>query len=160
MVFAPNHPIPWKEKIQKHIDKLDYGNKDISGIPGQDDGLLNSWLGTSLKISPREQVSFLEKMLATSLEVSKDAQIKTKSVMEKKNAQGQAILWKGWKLFAKTGGGQDAQRWFVGWGEKGEDKIVFAQYIGMIQDTPAIRVRAPMALDLAKESIEKLLEHM
>ena len=29
-----------KEKFQNYIEKLNYGNKDISGTPGQDDGLL------------------------------------------------------------------------------------------------------------------------
>ena len=149
-----------KEKFQKYIDRLDYGNKDISGTPGQNDGLCNSWLGSSLKISPQEQVRLLEKMLATSLDLSRDAQIKTKGIMRRKDATDQAVSWQGWALFGKTGGGQGVHRWFVGWIEKGESKIVFAQYIGLTRDTPAIRARAPMALDIAKKNIEKLLKQM
>lgn len=145
-----------KEKLQEYVNKLYYGNKDISGTPGQDDGLLNSWLETSLKISPREQVEFLEKMLNTSLDISKDAQIKTMEIMVKIDENGQPIEWKGWKLYGKTGGGTGCNRWFVGWIEKGEDKIVFAQYIGLTKDTSEVRASAPRAIDAAKENIVEL----
>ena len=146
-----------KEKFQEYVNKLNYGNKDISGTPGKDDGLLNSWLETSLKISPQEQVELLEKMLATSLDVSKNAQIKTREIMVKKDPEGQPIEWNGWKVYGKTGGGTGCNRWFIGWVEKGEDKIIFAQYIGLTKDTPEIRVNTPMAIDLAKENIIGLL---
>src|ERR1700733_1977545 len=65
-----------KEKFQEYVSKLNYGNQDVSGTLGKDDGLLNSWLGTSLKISVCEQVEFLEKLLANELDVSKEAQEK------------------------------------------------------------------------------------
>lgn len=146
-----------KEKFQKYVNKLNYGNKDVSGTPGKDDGLLNSWLETSLKISPREQVEFLEKMLATSLNVSKEAQIMTREIMVKKDLEGQPIEWNGWKLYGKTGGGTGCHRWFIGWVEKGEDRIVFAQYIGLMKDTPDLRASTPMAIDVAKENILAIL---
>lgn len=146
-----------KEKFQEYVNKLNYGNKDVSGTPGQDDGLLNSWLETSLKISPREQVELLEKMLATSLDISKEAQIKTREIMVKKDQEGQPTEWNGWKLYGKTGGGTGCYRWFIGWVERGEDTIIFAQYIGLMKDTPDLRASTPMAIDSAKENILDLL---
>lgn len=145
-----------KEKFQEYVNRLNYGNKDVSGTPGQDDGLLNSWLETSLKISPQEQVEVLEKMLANSLDISKDAQNKTVEIMVKKDIDGQPIEWGGWKLYGKTGGGTGCHRWFIGWVEKGEDKIVFAQYIGLTKDTPELRASTPLAIDVAKENILEL----
>lgn len=145
-----------KDKFQEYVNKLNYGNKDISGTPGQGDGLLNSWLETSLKISPREQVELLEKMLNSSLDISKDAQVKTMEIMVKKDENGQPIEWNDWKLYGKTGGGTGCNRWFIGWIEKGKDKIVFVQYIGLMKDTPEIRASAPMAIDAAKENILEL----
>ncbi len=145
-----------KQKFQEYVNKLNYGNKDVSGTPGKDDGLLNSWLETSLKISPREQVEFLEKMLGTSLDVSKEAQIKTVEIMVKRDEDGQPIEWDGWKVYGKTGGGTGCHRWFIGWVKKGEDRIVFAQYVGLMQDTPENRASAPLAIDAAKENIMAL----
>lgn len=113
------------EKFQEYISKkLTYGNGDVSGTPGQNDGLVNSWLGTSLHISPREQVAFLEKLIAHKLDLSEDAQKKTKEIMDR------AEDWNGWKLYGKTGGGSGNDGWFIGWIEKEEAQpIVFAQYL-------------------------------
>jgi beta-lactamase class D len=147
-----------KEKFQAYINKLDYGNRDVSGTPGQDDGLLNSWLETSLKISPREQVEFLEKMLNHTLDLSKNAQDKTIEIMVKKDKDGQPVEWDGWKVYGKTGGGTGCNRWFIGWVEKGKEKIIFAQYIGLEKDTPELRASAPMAIDAAKENIMSLIK--
>lgn len=146
-----------KEKFKAYVNKLNYGNKDVSGTPGQDDGLLNSWLQTSLKISPREQVELLDKMVSGQLELSRDAQKKTMEIMVKKETNGQPIEWGGWKLFGKTGGGTGCDRWFIGWVEKGEERIIFAQYVGLTKDTPELRASAPIAIDLAKENILKLI---
>lgn len=146
-----------KEKFQAYVNKLNYGNKDVSGTPGKDDGLLNSWLETSLKISPREQVELLEKMLNHELDLSKDAQEKTIEIMIKRDKDDQPIEWNGWKVYGKTGGGTGRHRWFIGWVEKGKKKIVFAQYIGLTKDTPEVRASTPMAIDVAKENVLKLI---
>ncbi len=112
-----------KEKFQNYVAKLKYGNMDVTGTPGKDDGLLNSWLATSLLISPLEEVEFLEKLLANKLEVSREAQEKTKEIMDRKEE------WNGWKLYGKTGGGTGNNGWFIGWVEKDNRHIVFAQYL-------------------------------
>ena len=113
-----------KEKFQGYVSKLNYGNKDVSGTPGKDDSLLKSWLGTSLEISPREQVEFLEKLLTHTLPLSEDAQVKTREIMDRKET------WNEWKLYGKTGGGNFNNGWFIGWIEKdGTQPIVFAQYL-------------------------------
>lgn len=114
-----------KKKFQEYVSKLNYGNKDVSGTPDKDDSLLNSWLGTSLEISPREQVEFLEKLFANEPELSKYAQEKTKEVMDREEE------WVGWKLYGKTGGGSGRNGWFVGWIEKGDQRIIFAQYLDL-----------------------------
>jgi beta-lactamase class D len=146
-----------KENFQAYVNKLNYGNKDTSGTTGQDDGLLNSWLETSLKISPQEQVELLEKMLAGDLKLSHDAQKKTKDIMVKKDIDGQPIRWNGWNLYGKTGGGTGCHRWFIGWVEKGEERIVFAQYIGLTKDSPKLRAAAALAIDAAEENILPLM---
>jgi beta-lactamase class D len=134
-----------KEKFQNYINKFNYGNKDVSGTPGKDDGLLIAWLGTSLKISPQEQVDFLKKLLSNKLGVSKEAHEKTREVMNRQEE------WNGWKLFGKTGGGTWPTGWFVGWIEKGDQKIIFAQYVEF-QDSSLSGI-GRLAKDIVKEKI-------
>ena len=52
------------ERMQEYIDKIGYGNKDISG------GLTTFWLGSSLQISALEQVDLLNKLYSGQLPFS------------------------------------------------------------------------------------------
>ncbi len=119
--------------FKQYVQKFHYGNEDISGDPGERNGLSRSWLSSSLQISPEEQVQFLERMKAGRLPVSKKAETMTEH-----------ILWietlsQGWQLFGKTGTGYrmnaqgvvDKERmagWFVGWLERGTERVFFAYY--------------------------------
>lgn len=139
------------ELFNQYASKLTYGNRDFSGTPGQNDGLLNSWLGTSLEISPHEQVQFLEKLLANELDFTQDAQIKTKKIMDREEE------WDGWKLYGKTGGGSRNNGWFIGWIEKDNQQIVFAQYLDLSDsnlDLEGILPQKTVGLT-AKEVIKK-----
>ena len=46
--------------FQSHIDALAYGNRDLSGDPAARTACRHAWLSSSLKISPREQLAFLQ----------------------------------------------------------------------------------------------------
>lgn len=111
------------ETFKKYVSDLQYGNKDVSGTPGKNDGLLNAWLGTSLEISPLEQLKLLEKLLTKSLPLSKEAQEKTIEILDRHET------WDGWKVYGKTGGGYGTQGWFIGWIEKDDCQIAFVQYL-------------------------------
>lgn len=142
-----------KEKFKDYVAKLNYGNMDVTGTPGKEDGLLNAWLGTSLEISPREQLEFLEKLLTDTLAVSKDAQEKTREIMDREEE------WEGWKLYGKTGGGHGRNGWFIGWIEKGKERIVFAQYLDLGDsgfDMTGLPTEGPVGL-IAKEVIKREL---
>ena len=39
--------------------------------------------------------------------------------------------WNGWKLYGKTGGGSRDNGWYIGWIEKDEKQIIFAQYLDL-----------------------------
>jgi beta-lactamase class D len=121
------------DKFKAYVDQFDYGNRDVSGNPGKNDGLTQSWLGSSLKISPHEQVVFMTKLLSHNLGVSNDATAKTLAIMPEFSSAD-------WKVFGKTGtnwlrksdGEYDRSKpigWFVGWAEKDGRKIVFAKLI-------------------------------
>ena len=135
--------------FQKYVDMFQYGNKDISGTAGKNDGLTHSWLVSSLLISPREQVAFIEKLLSHQLGVSDKAYAQTIAIIpEFKSGE--------WRVFGKTGSGfvRDAngksdrskpQGWFVGFAEKDGKRIIFAKFI--LDDKPSDTYGGPMARD-------------
>ena len=121
------------DTFKAYVDAFGYGNRDVSGTPGKDDGLTHSWLGSSLQISPREQAGFVVKLLNCDLGVAKEACAKTIAVTPDFPA-GE------WSVHGKTGtswmrgrdGAYDRTQplgWFVGWADKGDQKIVFAKRI-------------------------------
>ncbi len=122
------------EKFQAYVTKFDYGNKDLTGDKGSNNGLTNAWLSSSLQISAIEQVAFLEKMLTGKLPIKPQAYAMTKQILfveELKN---------GWTLYGKTGTGslinKDGSKnpdldhgWFVGWIEKGAHYVIFSNHL-------------------------------
>ena len=120
------------ESFGDYIRKLDYGNRDTSGRPGQDDGLTESWLSSSLVISADEQARFMRRIVARDLPVSAKALDMTIRIIPRFAADD------GWNVQGKTGSGWlrrkngklDRSRpvgWFVGWAEKDGRRIAFAR---------------------------------
>lgn len=129
------------EKIQYYLQLLEYGNQDMSG------GVTSAWLSSSLKISPKEQVDFIQKIIRSEIPISNDALQMTKSLLFVDELSG------GWKLFGKTGLGKDANGeigWFVGWIEKDGDAFVFAYNIQDLKVDPTRRI--PRVKQLLVES--------
>lgn len=116
------------EKIQNYVTSMDYGNKDMSGGFGEPGPTSVAWINSSLKISPKEQVSFIQKIVQGKLPISPNAIQMTKTLLFKEE------LPRGWKLFGKTGAGEEdgsalEHSWFVGWIEKGRSFFPFAYLI-------------------------------
>jgi beta-lactamase class D len=103
--------------MQKALDALSYGNRDISG------GIDRFWLGSSLEISADEQVEFLRKLARGTLPFSR----RTMEIVRRITILEQTP---GYTLHGKTGfadmPGNRAVGWFVGWVEKGDDLFCFA----------------------------------
>jgi beta-lactamase class D len=121
-------------RFQIYVDEFQYGNEDVSGDPGKHDGLTRAWLTSSLKISPLEEVSFLEKLVNRQLPVTSHAFDMTDQITEITQLPG------GWDVHGKTGtgfprntdGSDDEAHgwgWFVGWATKGTHTLVFARLI-------------------------------
>lgn len=134
------------EKFKNYLDKFDYGNKDVSGTPGKNDGLTESWLENSLKISSREQVEFIEKLGNRKLPVSKQAIENTVKIIALENVGDD------WKLYGKTGSGAQIGR-FVGWVEKGNRRIFFAQDVVEEAFFHAGLAGGKIAKELAKDNL-------
>ncbi len=111
-------------KFQDYITRFDYGNKDVTGTKGTNDGLLNAWLFTSLTICAREQAGFIHKLLSRELRVTDTAYDMTIASMPR-------FMAGDWQVLGKTGSGtteQGAQQgWFVGWAQRGTQQIIFTK---------------------------------
>lgn len=121
------------EDFATYIARLNYGNRDVSGDPGQNNGLTHAWLRSSLVISPDEQVAFLRRIDAKALGLSDKAYEMTIASLPTFESAG------GWKVRGKTGSGWHRdkagkpdptrpQGWFVGWAERGGRTLVFARF--------------------------------
>lgn len=122
------------ERFQRYVTSFRYGNEDVAGDPGEHNGLTHAWLSSSLKISPLEQLTFLEKIVKRQLPVTAHAYEMTNRITAVGERPG------GWEIHGKTGTGfpvkadgtRDSDRafgWFVGWAIKGGRTLVFARLI-------------------------------
>jgi bla regulator protein BlaR1 len=104
-----------EKAMQEYIDKIGYGNKDISG------GIDKFWLQSSIEISPMEQVELLRKMYHYELPFAKENIDIVKKIMILSTENG--TVFRG-----KTGSGGKNNNyingWFVGYAEK-EGKVYF-----------------------------------
>ncbi|MEW6642917.1 MAG: penicillin-binding transpeptidase domain-containing protein [Pseudomonadota bacterium] len=112
------------ERMQKYIDALDYGNRDIGG------GIDRFWLTGSLRIDPVQQVDFVDRLRREALPVAKRAQQLTRDILPEVKV-GDAVIRSKTGLIGvddKTegGGARSSVGWLVGWVEKGDRPTVFA----------------------------------
>jgi beta-lactamase class D/CubicO group peptidase (beta-lactamase class C family) len=117
-----------KARFAAYTRRFEYGNADVSG-DARNDGLTASWLGSSLRISPLGQLSFLGRVVNRQLGVSEKAYEMTARLTR----YGQPV--EGWSVNGKTGSGSGFG-WYVGWAEKGGRKYVFARLIEKEQRDP------------------------
>lgn len=131
------------EKIQSYLSSMEYGNEDLSGGLAPPGPTHVAWINSSLKISPKEQVDFLQKMICERLPISTNAIQMTKSLLYKEE------LPEGWKLFGRTGYG-----WFVGWIEKDHRFFPFAYHIHEQKIDPDQRIQRVKQLLLESNVIQ------
>lgn len=60
-------------KIQNYLTSIEYGNQDASGELADLRPLNPFWINSSVEISPKEQVDFLQKMIGAQLPISSRA---------------------------------------------------------------------------------------
>ncbi len=144
------------QRFADYAAAFDYGNADVSGDPGKDNGLTRAWLSSSLRISPLEQVAFLTRMVDGQLPVSAHAHSMTEAIMT------ETQLPDGWTVHGKTGAGASVALngrpvrdhpigWFVGWASRDGRDIVFVrmtQYSKRPKLSPGFDTRDRLLADL------------
>jgi beta-lactamase class D len=107
-----------QERMQKYVDLLEYGNRDIGG------GIDQFWLTGNLRIDPVQQVDFLDRLRRGALPVSKRSQDLARDILPVTKVGESTIRAKSGLLGAERGA--PSLGWMVGWAEKGEAHTVFA----------------------------------
>jgi len=106
------------ERMQKYVDLLEYGNRDIGG------GIDQFWLTGNLRIDPVQQIDFVDRLRRGALPVSKRSQELVRDILPVTKVGDAVIRAKSGLLGAEVG--KPSLGWLVGWAEKGSAQTVFA----------------------------------
>lgn len=144
-----------KEMMQKELEKLQYGNCDISDWEGRlntnnnNRALTGFWIESSLMISPKEQVEVMERIFGDNSEYSEETQNELKQVMLVWEQEGNHI-----SIYGKTGMGKAdgivVDAWFTGFAEDAEGKIYFCVHLGR---TDGMNVSSSGAKEIAMQIV-------
>ncbi len=107
------------EEMKCWLDKLAYGNADTSG------GIDRFWLTGGLKISPKEEIEFLQKLNNLQLPFQQKNMLEVKQMMLIEQTEKYAI-------YGKTGWGMHGNKdlgWFVGFVETNNNVYYFANCV-------------------------------
>lgn len=144
-----------KGRMQKELEKLQYGNCDISDWEGSlntnnnNRALTGFWIESSLQISPKEQTEVMERIFGRNSDYSEETQNQLKQVMLVPE-QDRADL----SLYGKTGMGKAngvvVDAWFTGFAESTEGTIYFCVRLG---ETEELDVSSTVAKEIAIEIV-------
>ncbi len=112
------------ERMKYWLDEVQYGNADTTG------GIDQFWLEGGLRITPMEQIEFLQKLYYKQLPFQDRSMNITKEIMLDRDTLG-------YRIYGKTGwGGQDHNEigWYVGFVESGDKVFFFSNCIQMPGD--------------------------
>ncbi len=111
-----------EQTVQKHLDALNYGNKDISEWSGNGsnpkEDLNGFWLDSSLEISPQEQAILLKNLFEYKTDFTTEHIDLLQELMETDNDN----------IYGKTGS-DSSNSWYVGYFEHNGENIYFATFI-------------------------------
>ena len=124
-----------KDLMQKELDRLQYGNCDISDWEGHlntnnsNRALTGFWIESSLLISPKEQVEVMERIFGKDSDYSEKTLNELKQVMLVPEIDTPNI-----SIYGKTGMGKTegivVDAWFTGFAETAAGKVYFCVRLG------------------------------
>lgn len=133
--------------IQEELNKLQYGNCDISDWTGElntnnnNPALTGFWIESSLLISPKEQVEVMERIFGDSAEYAEETQDRLKQVMLLSELNDTDI-----SIYGKTGMGKahgiTVDSWYTGFADKADKRIYFCVYLGETADKEVSSAKA------------------
>lgn len=145
-----------KDRMQEELNRLQYGNCDISDWEGRlntnnnNRALTGFWLESSLLISPTEQVEVMERIFGESSDYPEEIRNELKQVMSVPDQDNKDLF-----LYGKTGMGKAegivVDAWFTGFAERPEGNLYFCVYLGR---TDGMNVSSSLAKEIAVRLVE------
>ena len=113
------------DRMKAFVDKLDYGNHDIGGAP-----IDYFWLRGNLRVSPLQQIEFIDRLRRGVLPVSQRIQDLVRDILPVTKVGNSVIRSKSGLIGvddkSPAGGVSATVGWLVGWVENGRARTVFA----------------------------------
>lgn len=135
------------QQIQAELNKLQYGNQDISDWEGRlntnndNRALTGFWIESSLKISPIEQAEVMERIFGEHSLYSQDTQDALRQVMLAQTQEKTDM-----RIYGKTGMGKSdgvvVDSWYTGFAEMQEGHVYFCVYLGETEEGDVSSQRA------------------
>lgn len=149
-----------KDMIQEELNKLSYGNCDISDWEGRlntnnsNPALTGFWIESSLLISPKEQVEIMERIFGDNTDYSEGTRNQLKQVMLL-SEQKEADI----SIYGKTGMGKAdgivVDSWFTGFADTVNKRIYFCVYLGETDDKTVSSAKArEIAIKIVTEYLD------
>ena len=149
-----------EDLMQKELDKLPYGNCDISDWEGRlntnnsNRALTGFWIESSLMISPKEQVEVMEHIFGKESNYSEETQNTLKQVMLLSEVDSTDI-----SIYGKTGMGKVdgivVDAWFTGVAESKTGDVYFCVRLGR---TDGMNVSSTLAKEIAIDLVQITLQ--
>lgn len=136
-----------RDAIQEELNKLQYGNCDISDWEGRlntnnnNPVLTGFWIESSLLISPKEQTEVMERIFGNQTDYSEETINQLKQVMLLTEQSETDI-----SIYGKTGMGKAqgivVDAWFTGFADKADKRIYFCVYLGENENSDVSSAKA------------------
>lgn len=146
-----------KEAMQEQLDRLCYGNCDISDWEGglntnnHNRALTGFWIESSLAISPKEQVDVMKRIFGSASEYATQTLQELEKVMFREEESREGL-----SLYGKTGMGKAqgivVDAWFTGFARRGEDEVYYCVYLGR---TDGANVSSTVAKEIAAKIVSE-----
>lgn len=121
-----------KEEIKWYMDRINYGNNDISG------GVRDYWNYSTLTISPLEQVEVLKDFYTYNMPFSKQNIDAVKDVLKISDQNGYSLSGKTGTLIINN---QETCGWFIGYIEMDDTAYIFVTNIEGTEDAGGAKAR-------------------
>lgn len=145
------------EMVQEGLDRLSYGNCDISDWEGRlntnnnNRALTGFWVESSLLISPKEQTQVMERIFGPDSLCTEQTRNELMKVMLVEEPKETAV-----PIYGKTGMGKAegivVDAWFTGFARSTEGNLYFCVYLGQTVDG---NVSSAVAREIAVEIVEE-----
>jgi beta-lactamase class D len=132
-----------RDRMKEYIDKVGYGNRQI----GTDQDIDRFWLQGPLKITPKAQIEFLQRLYQNNLPFSQRTMDLVKDIAIVEQTPEYILRGKtGWLFDTKPQLG-----WFVGYLEQNKNVYFFATTLDLLQPSDA-----PARIEITRRSLKDL----